>query len=137
MGDQERGARKNPADASGTPGTRDGNKEKFAWFYVMNADPTVSIAAKAVGGVCVMKLAGHKGHFKATYKSIANLCGISQRTVRRALADLVDKRYLHAELVEGAASTYYLNPPAQRLQDWLDAEWDYQRDIERLSLIHI
>lgn len=122
---------KSPGGQRNASDTPDGNKDKFAWFYAMNADPTVSIAAKAVGGVCVMKLAGRKGHFKATYKFIANLCGTSQRTVRRALADLIDKRYLHADICEGSASTYYLNPPVQRLQVWLDAEWDYKHDIER------
>ena len=111
--------------------TRQGNKDKFAWFYDMLADPTVSIAAKVVGTGCCMKMAGCKGHFKTTRKAVANLCGISQATVRRGLADLIDKRYLDAELVDGAASTYHLIYPAQRYEEWLEAEQKYNCEIKR------
>ena len=109
--------------------TRQGNKDKFAWFYAMLADRKVTNAGKAVGAGCVMKLAGSKGHFKATRKAIANLCGMSQATARLGLASLIDNRYLRADLVEGAASTYYLIHPDAREQLWLDAERDYKRAI--------
>jgi len=128
---EKRGATKqpvNPAPAD-APDTRDGNKNKFAWFYEMLADPSVSLAAKVVGTGGCMKMAGRKGHFKATRKAIANLCGISQSTVRRGLADLIDKRFLDADLVGGAANTYYLILPAQRLAQWLVAEQEYKRAI--------
>jgi hypothetical protein len=115
-----------PADA---PDTRDGNKNKFAWFYEMLADTEVSNAAKVVGTGCVMKMAGRKGFFKTTYKAVAALCGMSQATARRALADLIARRYLDAELVGGAASTYHLILPAQRLAQWLDREKEYNDGI--------
>ncbi|MGV0991100.1 MAG: hypothetical protein ACOYB7_02495 [Mycobacterium sp.] len=111
--------------------TRQGNKDKFAWLYAMMADPTVSIAAKVVGAGCAMKMAGSKGHFKATRKAVANLCGISQATVRRGLADLIDKRFLDVDLVEGAANTYHLIFPAQRCQEWWKAEWEYEQETAR------
>ena len=114
-----------PADA---PDLRDGNKNKFAWFYEMLGDPTVSLAAKVVGTGCVMKMAGRKGHFKATRKAIANLCGCSQSTVRRGLADLIAKKFLHDDTHEGAASTYYLILPAQRWEMWFHEESEYERD---------
>ena len=127
-----RGATKpvNPAPAD-APDTRDGNKNKFAWFYEMLADETVSLAAKVVGTGCVMKMAGRKGHFKTTRKAVANLCGISQSTVRRGLADLIAKRFLEADLVDGAASTYYLILPAKRLQERLDKERELQVESAR------
>lgn len=129
----KRGAKTKPGDPvpADAPDTRDGNKNKFAWFYDMLADPTVSLAAKVVGTGCCMKLAGRKGHFKATRKAIANLCGISQSTVRRGLADLIDKHFLEADIHEGAASTYYLILPAQRWESWLNAESEYENEIAR------
>jgi hypothetical protein len=119
--------------ATDAPDTRDGNKDKFAWFYAMMADTEVSNAAKVVGSGCVMKMAGSKGHFKTTRKAVAALCGISQATVRRGLADLIDKRYLDADLVEGAASTYTLILPAQRYEGWLAAEREFEREVERAN----
>lgn len=119
--------------AAAAPDTRDGNKDKFAWFYAMMADPTVSIKAKAIGAACIVKWAGRKGYFKATHKAIAQLCATSQTTVRRALADLIDLRYLTVELGQrsGAANTYTLKLPAQRYEEWLKAEDEYRRVIER------
>ena len=127
----KRGATKKPAEPApaDAPDLRDGNKNKFAWFYEMLADPSVSLAAKVVGTGCCMKMAGRKGHFKATRKAIANLCGISQSTVRRGLADLIDKRFLDADVAEGAANTYHFILPAQRLAQWLVAEKEYEREI--------
>ena len=112
---------------------RQGNKDKFAWFYAMMADPEVSLKGKAIGAACVMKMAGHKGHFKATRKAVANLCGTSIATVRRALDDLIDTRYLDVEYGEGAgaANTYTLISPAQRCEEWLNAETEYQRGMAR------
>jgi hypothetical protein len=117
-----------PAEAADT---RDGNKNKFAWLYDVYADPAVSLKAKVVGPACALKLAGRKGFFKATRKAIANLCGTSHATVRRALDDLTAQKYLTVEKGEGAsaANTYHLILPAQRLAQWLDAEKGYERDV--------
>jgi len=121
---------KAPADA---PDTRDGNKNKFAWVYDVYADPAVSLKAKVVGPACALKLAGRKGFFKATRKAIANLCGTSQATVRRALDDLAAQNYLTVEKGEGAgaANTYRLILPAQRYEKWLDVEAASRRESER------
>ncbi len=126
-------ASREPAPDKPVGDPRQGNKDKFAWFYDMLADTEVSNAAKVVGSGCVMKMAGRKGHFKATRKAIATLCGISQATVRRGLADLITLRYLTVELGEGsgAANTYYLKLTAQRYEEWLTAEWEYRQEIAR------
>ncbi len=131
-GPRKRGAAKPPPDKP-VSATRQGNQDKFAWFYAMLADPEVSLKGKAVGAGCVMKMAGHKGHFKATRKAIANLCGTSIATVRRALDDLIDKRYLNVEYGEGsnAANTYHLIFPVQRCEEWLEAETEYKRETHR------
>jgi len=124
-------ADESPNDDGKREKPRRGNQDKFAWFYAMYADTEVSNAAKVVGAGCVMKMAGQKGYFKATRKAIANLCGISQATVRRGLDDLMGKRYLDVQLGEGsgAANTYHLILPAQRYEEWLNAESAHEREI--------
>ena len=128
-----------PKKSTGTPtpgntgDPRQGNKDKFAWFYEMLADTEVSNAAKVVAAGCVMKMAGRKGYFKATRKAIANLCGMSPATVRRGLDDLMARRYLQVEIGEGsgAANTYHLILPAQRLAQWLTEETRHRNAIAR------
>jgi hypothetical protein len=105
-----------------------GNQQKFAWIYALGADTTLSAPAKTVATLTALKLAGHKGHFKATHKAIANLCGMTYRTVRRAADELAYQNYwdIGSGAGAGAANVYLIIPPDERIEMWLDAEGDHR-----------
>jgi hypothetical protein len=118
-----------------------GNQQKFAWIYALGADTSLSAPAKIVATLTALKLAGHKGHFKATHKHIAALCGMNHRTVRRAVDELADQNYWDVGDggASGVANTYIIWPPDERLELWLEAEKDFveewldaQREYKRL-----
>jgi DNA-binding transcriptional ArsR family regulator len=118
-----------------------GNQQKFAWIYDLGANTSLSAPAKTVATLTALKLAGHKGYFKATHKAIANLCGMTHRTVRRAIDELADQNYWDIGSTDrgGGANFYRIIPPEDRLELWLDVEkefvedWlDAQREYKRL-----
>jgi hypothetical protein len=105
-----------------------GNQQKFAWIYALGADTSLSAPAKTVGALTTLKLAGHNGYFKATHKHIAALCGMTHRTVRRAVDELAYQYYWDITGSSGGTNTYTIIPPEDRLEIWLDAEKDFIQD---------
>jgi hypothetical protein len=105
----------------------DGNKQKFAWIYAMAADTKLSDSAKLVGTMSALKLAGRKGHLKATHKALANLCGMSHRTVQRAVAELDRENYWNIDARSGGANEYFIIHPDERVEEWDYAAADYRR----------
>jgi hypothetical protein len=105
----------------------DGNKQKFAWIYAMAADTKLSDSAKLVGTMSALKLAGRKGYFKATHKALANLCGMTYRTVRRAVDELSRENYWSIDATSGGANEYFIIHPDERVDAWYQAIADYRR----------
>jgi putative sterol carrier protein len=112
---------------SGDKPAPNGNQQKFAWIYALGADKTLSAPAKTVATLTALKLAGHKGYFKATHKHIAALCGMTYITVRRAADELYREKYWDIDAASGGTNTYFIIPPADRIEDWLDAERDHRQ----------
>jgi hypothetical protein len=111
--------------------TPTGNQQKFAWIYDLGADKELSAPAKTVATLTALKLAGHKGYFKATHKAIANLCGMTYRTVRRAVDELAYQNYWDIQTLAGGANICTIIPPAERIELWLDEEDDYRQRYRR------
>jgi hypothetical protein len=104
-----------------------GYRAKAAWFDDLADAPSLSTRAKWVGTRAAWKKAGHKGHFRATIKEIAKLCGVSIATAERAAAELTARHYWAAENKPGA-NIYTLVAPDDRQQwerrvtQWLENE---------------
>ena len=107
-----------------------GNQIKFAWVYDLCADTELSAPAKLTATATALKLAGRKGHFKATHKAIGALCGMTQRTVRRAADELACQNYWEIRSTDrgGGANVYTIIPPDERLELWLEVERGYKQD---------
>jgi hypothetical protein len=108
-----------------------GNQQKFAWIYDLGANKELSATAKTVATLAALKMAGQKGHFKASHKAIADLCGMSHRTARRAVDELFDRWYWEVESGAGGANTYTIIPPDERLEMWLDEERDWENECRK------
>lgn len=113
---------------SRAPEPTNGNHVKFAWLYDLCADTKLSAPAKLVATLTVLKLAGRKGHFKATHKAIGALCGMKYMTVRRAADDIYRENYWDITDTSGGANVYTIIPPDERMELWKDAVREYQED---------
>ncbi|SLB52168.1 Uncharacterised protein [Mycobacteroides abscessus subsp. bolletii] len=109
---------------------KQGYAEKAAWMRAVTRDPALSARAKLLAHVAAWELAGHKGHFKATRKRLADLIGESLGAVRRAIAELDSQNYWDIEASSGECNIYHLITPEDRLARWERAKLDYRHECD-------
>lgn len=98
---------------------------KFNWSRDVSADPHLSQAAKHLAARMAIDKFGTSGTARATQKELANICGTTIRTIRRATTELGEGSYWDVAQL-GGANRYTLIPPDERVERWNDArrQWE-------------
>lgn len=119
------------ADDAATQAARAARAEKMAWVKAVGADPAISSSAARVAMTAALNLAYNKGCIRATRKHLGKLSGLSDATVKRAVAELAEQHYWYIDHTSGGANLYTLIPPDERLRLWLEEESGENQKIQR------
>lgn len=81
--------------------------------------------------MAALNLAYSKGCIRATRKHLGRLSGLSDATVKRAVAELAEQNYWCIDHTSGGANLYTLITPNERVQLWLEDESKRKQDFQR------